>query len=1561
MSFKNYIYSKVKGSDHSVLVTKDLDLSFLFSKEDANPLYDLNKFFIVVSKSISNSVIDYDLSTVKFTNNIEDVILYRNIESDRFSGFACLVAPDIGMIDSIKLASESFSNIEYEFLDFMLDYPTSKKKGLVEDLMLMKINKHNFVNFLNSSHTSARLHSLGLLDCVSSDEILVGTNTCIEILIKSTKAEFREHILSLMEDEEKEILSEILDIFSDYYLPGEERKNLSEIIKDSRYAETLENINFKSNLDTIKFNIENAVYKNKNVFFVDESVIDFTSNLSMLEIIKDSDVDSNTTYIYEFENTKLEIDSINGRHQFTLKHDIISPKHFQVVSLNEAALGLYYMTSGRMEHFAFGDKVDIDKFKSGDKVILVTELNTKIRCDNDISLKHTWRNDLFCLSEVTKLMHQSDNVKIYINGILTELVLNYNDQNIENKFYATQLGVVKAEDSDKYRSKDANNRVNLISPQIQVLDSLAYNMLNELTVCNYFNVTNYVNDQSKNIERYTINESCVYYGDQCEEILANIRDYSVDDLFNTYRKISQYILKDVSNYDDFKLNLVKNVLSIPKGLIDDYYDIYTESLKQNRSNSIDFCTIKIYCSEENISEIGVYMPFFHPVNLYDIYQYFKNKSTFIWISSNTYYRSLLLRKEVTKPLIGYVCDIFEGVLYSEADQVGYLIDKFNLGSLKSLVTSEASSRDQIFQSLISLHEYLGFTKVLNIFVVTEKRHHIEELLKCLINNSFGRYIEYNIYTNCHLSGKPYLFGIEEKDISLYTDCLFDGSFDLVIDLSGNQLNGVDFSDENFENTLRIDFGFFRNRHYHYEQYFYKEYYGFSKELKGHELLYNLSGNDNSIVLKYRNNSSIVNILERSKLFSTNKFRFNEYVGNNDVFIYEMRVENNLNNDNVGNNFFIGVNNSNQLKKHIAEILSEFCLVNDEEKSERLSNLILEERLFSFKSLLGNSNKLKGVVGELAFYCAFKRRSMDYCDSLIIPIDLISDRLKLFFKVNSRPDFLILKFTSDVVELTLVEVKSYRSITNSKLLEIYNDQLKPLNEELSSFLSRYSIESITDTILNLVEFCVSNLSYDYLQSSILINDWILSSERGVCLGKPLMVTYENERESYSTSIKEFNHIKFNYCSSIDNFESLDEDVYTNIFLRDFDQKSVNSNNQDKIEEVVADFEDLVSEDHITVEDVADEVGDPFAGKTSHENGGEVNIKVREDMNVKYQNVKQWLRRKNIYLELSERGFSIGPMIVRFYYELNTQRSSIRDLQSVILDLGIYLELNDGQKVISGYDGGNIFLDIPLKERRYYNYSELVKYEDFEEFGLSVVIGVDNLNQPVHMDFADSSSPHLLVAGTTGSGKSIAIETILGGLLKKYKPSELLVSIVDPKGVEFMNFEDFDHVVNSGLSDGIVEDADGALELLENAIIELQRRKVLFKGARAKSLKEFNEMQDSPLPRHLIIIDEYAVLVSDRNNRNLLEEKLKVIAQKARFAGIHLLIATQKPTAEVINTVIKSNLPSRLSLKVSSNTDSQVILDEVGAENLLGKGDAIFLFDGQHKIRLQICKFDMYGGD
>ena len=207
------------------------------------------------------------------------------------------------------------------------------------------------------------------------------------------------------------------------------------------------------------------------------------------------------------------------------------------------------------------------------------------------------------------------------------------------------------------------------------------------------------------------------------------------------------------------------------------------------------------------------------------------------------------------------------------------------------------------------------------------------------------------------------------------------------------------------------------------------------------------------------------------------------------------------------------------------------------------------------------------------------------------------------------------------------------------------------------------------------------------------------------------------------------------------------------------------------------------------------------------------------------------------------------------------------------------------------------------------------------------------------------PHLLIAGATGSGKSVCVNTIITSLLYKSSPEEVKLLLIDPKVVELAHYNGIPHLLSP-----VVTDPKKASNALNWAVNEMNKRYQLFAENGVKDIAGYNRKCENKMHKIVIIIDELADLMMACGNE--VEDYICRLAQMARAAGMHLIIATQRPSVDVITGVIKANIPSRIAFAVSSQTDSRTILDLGGAEKLLGKGDMLFYPLGAAKpVRLQ----------
>ncbi|MDA1551756.1 DNA translocase FtsK, partial [Bacillus cereus group sp. TH243-3LC] len=264
---------------------------------------------------------------------------------------------------------------------------------------------------------------------------------------------------------------------------------------------------------------------------------------------------------------------------------------------------------------------------------------------------------------------------------------------------------------------------------------------------------------------------------------------------------------------------------------------------------------------------------------------------------------------------------------------------------------------------------------------------------------------------------------------------------------------------------------------------------------------------------------------------------------------------------------------------------------------------------------------------------------------------------------------------------------------------------------------------------------------------------------------------------------------------------------------------------------------------------------------------------------------------------------------------------------------------------------IGIEVPNKESKPVFLREILRSPVFtkSESPLTVALGLDISGDPIVTDIR--KMPHGLIAGATGSGKSVCINAILTSILYKAKPHEVKLMLIDPKMVELAPYNSVPHLVAP-----VITDVKAATAALKWAVEEMERRYELFAHAGARDLTRYNtivserEIPGETLPYIVIVIDELADLMMVAPGD--VEEAICRIAQKARACGIHLLVATQRPSVDVITGLIKSNIPTRIAFTVSSQVDSRTIIDIGGAEKLLGRGDMLFLGNGTSKpVRVQ----------
>lgn len=304
-------------------------------------------------------------------------------------------------------------------------------------------------------------------------------------------------------------------------------------------------------------------------------------------------------------------------------------------------------------------------------------------------------------------------------------------------------------------------------------------------------------------------------------------------------------------------------------------------------------------------------------------------------------------------------------------------------------------------------------------------------------------------------------------------------------------------------------------------------------------------------------------------------------------------------------------------------------------------------------------------------------------------------------------------------------------------------------------------------------------------------------------------------------------------------------------------------------------------------------------------------------------------------------SIEKFVPGIMYQYYLKPQKLTDYQKLLRQQKLF-EIAFGSPAVRLYlDSPYVVLEVPGANNTVHVADILRNDEYYNSTGLTVAIGKKSDGGNILANI--EKMPHMLIAGTTGSGKSVLMHQIIVSLLMNHGKKDLQLYLVDPKMVEMPLYSPLNNCK-------VVSSAEGAIELLDELCIEMDRRYAQLGKAKCRDIDSYNQIAKNPMSRKVVFIDELADLILQA--RKKVEKSIVRLAQKARACGIHLVIATQRPDRTVVTGLIKTNIPVKVCLSVNTDIDSRIVLDRGGAEKLRGKGDMLYLGDGMiEPIRAQ----------
>ncbi|MFN4227563.1 MAG: DNA translocase FtsK [Candidatus Ratteibacteria bacterium] len=332
------------------------------------------------------------------------------------------------------------------------------------------------------------------------------------------------------------------------------------------------------------------------------------------------------------------------------------------------------------------------------------------------------------------------------------------------------------------------------------------------------------------------------------------------------------------------------------------------------------------------------------------------------------------------------------------------------------------------------------------------------------------------------------------------------------------------------------------------------------------------------------------------------------------------------------------------------------------------------------------------------------------------------------------------------------------------------------------------------------------------------------------------------------------------------------------------------------------------------------------------GSPTQKETKDDLEIYAQVIEETLSEFDIEGEVVQ--INQGPRVTMFEVQLapGIQVQKIFKIQD---NIAMNLKTTTIRVVAPLPNKSTVGIEVPNREISIVYLREIIESKEFQrsQSKLTLAIGKDIMGRPIITDL--KLMPHLLIAGATGSGKTVCLNSLITSILYKATPDEVKFILIDPKMVELTLYNDLPHLLCP-----VIVDIKKAVNALKWLIGEMKRRYKIFSEQKVRNIDSYNNIfKDNPLPYVVVVIDELADLMTVAKNE--IEQSIIRLSQLSRAAGIHLILATQRPSVNVITGVIKANLPCRISFQVTSKFDSRTILDRIGAEKLLGRGDMLFL--------------------